>query len=72
MGRNECDPRQFCFAVCRGEVIGDVASVGARGDTGKPIIRLCRLPLLVTAMFNPRLAATWAARDCDCMMGNSA
>lgn len=49
--------------------------MGSRGDTGRPITRLCRLPLLgATETLNPRLAAAWAARECggDCMDWNSA
>lgn len=37
--------------------------IGTRGDTGRPIIRLCLLLLLPVAMFKPRLAATLDARD---------
>jgi len=52
---------QLDFAGEGTAVRGDC--IVTRGDAGRPIIRLCLLPLLLTAMFNPRLAATLDARD---------
>ena len=53
----------FYFGVCG---ITDTecegwGECGCRGEGGRPIIRLCRFPLLLTAIFRPRAAAVCEA-----------